>query len=205
MEHRGRLLEFGSGKTFPITTLVGGSFREVCATDIEDVPPSQWPAGVTFKRCTLTTIPFDTNQFDAVMVRSVIEHVAEPDRVFSELGRVLKPGGMLFMNLPNKWDYVSVIAMLAGRWKSRLLRQTLDPQWADFPVLYRANTRGDVERAIKGTNLVVDHFYPLASEPAYLSFFVPFYVLGAVYQFLISLFLLDFLQPAFLVVIRKVR
>jgi hypothetical protein len=32
---------------------------------------------------------------------------------------------------------------------------------------------------------------------------VPLYVLGSIYQFMISLLMLDFLQPSFLVVLRK--
>ena len=107
------------------------------------------------------------------------------------------------MNLPNKWDYVSVVARLAGRWKSRLLRATKDPQWEDFPVLYRANTRRALRKALRETDLTIEPFRPLPSEPTYLSFFVPFYIAGAIYQFLISLFLLDALLPGFLVILRK--
>ena len=46
--------------------------------------------------------------FDCVVIRSVMEHVEHPERTFAELARVTKPGGYVLMNLPNKWDYVSV-------------------------------------------------------------------------------------------------
>lgn len=203
LARRDALLEFGSGRDFPIAKLFGHRFTTVAATDIEAVPPEDWPPGVVFKRCTTTEVPFETGRFDTIVVRSVIEHVEEPDRVFCELARVLKPGGVVLMNLPNKWDYVSVGARLAGRFKSRILRGTRDPGWEDFPVFYRANTRRDLTTAARRAGLDVQNFRPLPSEPGYLGFFVPLYVLGAIYQFLISLLFLDFLQPAFLVILAK--
>jgi 2-polyprenyl-3-methyl-5-hydroxy-6-metoxy-1,4-benzoquinol methylase len=148
-------------------------------------------------------VPFDSDRFDVVIVRSVMEHVAEPELVFSEIARVLKPGALVLMNLPNKWDYVSIVARLARGFKSTLLRRVLQPSWDDFPVHYRANTRRDLSRAIESSGLQIESFRPLPSEPAYLSFFVPFYLLGAVYQFVISIFALDLLQPSFLVILRK--
>ena len=107
------------------------------------------------------------------------------------------------MNLPNKWDYVSVVASLVGRFKSQLLKGVVRPGFEDFPVYYRANTHRALAKALLGSDLSILVFRPLPSEPAYLKFFVPFYVVGAIYQFVISLFALDVLQPGFLVMLQK--
>ncbi len=203
MPCRESLLEFGSGHGFPMAKLFGHRFTSVAATDIDDVPREEWPQGVDFRRCTPTQVPFEGDRFDAIIVRSVIEHVEAPELVFRELRRVLKPSGVMLVNLPNKWDYVSVVARLAGPFKSRVLRSSLAPKWEDFPVFYRANTRRDLTSVARRAGLDVQNFRPLPSEPGYLGFFVPLYVLGAMYQFAISLFLLDFLQPAFLVILAK--
>lgn len=200
---RETLLELGCGRHFPLSRELGPYFAATSATDLEDVPRSEWPAGVCFRRCTETTLPFGDAAFDVVAIRSVIEHVRHPETFFAEVSRVLRPGGAAFISLPNKFDYVSLGAKWAGPLKSAALRYFVAPSWDDFPVFYRANTRGSLRRAIERTSLDVESFRPLPSEPYYLRFFVPLYLAGSIYQFVISLLSLDFLQPSFLVVLRK--
>ena len=199
----GALLEFGCGRGFRLTQLLGERFVRRCATDIEAVGPQDVPAGVHFRQCGTESIPFESSQFDAVVIRSVMEHVENPPKVFAELARVTKPGGSVFMNLPNKWDYVSVIARLAGPLKSSILRYVVRTGWDDFPVTYRCNTRRALSRVANDAGFDVVEFLPLPSQPYYLAFFVPLYILGAIYQFVISLFGVDALQPSFVVHLRK--
>ena len=199
----GALLEFGCGRGLKITRLLGDRFSFRYATDVEHVPQNDLPGDVVFRQCSTDDLPFEASQFDAIVVRSVIEHVENPGRVFSELARVTKPGGSVFMNLPNKWDYVSVIARLSGPFKSSILRRFVRTGWDDFPVVYRCNTRRALTKVAKASGFEVVEFLPLPSQPYYLAFFAPFYILGAVYQFVISLTGLDILQPAFVVHLRK--
>jgi SAM-dependent methyltransferase len=44
-----------------------------------------------------TELPFADNSFDAIWTVWVMEHIPEPERALSEIRRVLKPGGILFM------------------------------------------------------------------------------------------------------------
>jgi len=199
----GALLEFGCGRTFRLSQLLRDRFSSLSATDIEDVDLPDVPNGIEFRRCTTDRIPFADAQFDVVVIRSVIEHLEDPETTFSELARVTKPGGAILMNLPNKWDYVSVLAMLTGPLKSRLLKSVVRIEWDDYPVHYRANTKRAVTRVAAAARLRVEQFQPLPSQPGYLSFFVPLYILGACYQFAISLFGLDVLQPSYVVLMRK--
>jgi len=55
-------------------------------------------------------LPFKDSTFDCVICSEVIEHVAADERVFSELERVLEPGGRLILGTP---DY--------DRWRWRAL------------------------------------------------------------------------------------
>ena len=198
------LLEFGCGRTFRLTHLLGERFAVRFATDIEDVPSAATPPGVSFKRCTPDVIPFENEQFDIVVIRSVLEHVDDPARTFAELARVTKPGGRVLLNLPNKWDYVSVLARAAGRYKSSILKNLVMTGWEDFPVRYRCNTRRSFTRCAHGAGFAVEQFLPLPSQPSYLSFFVPFYMMGAAYQFLVGFFGFDALQPSFVVILRRI-
>ena len=45
-------------------------------------------------------LPFKDSSFDAVVTTAVLEHVIYPERVAAEITRVLKPGGLLYSELP---------------------------------------------------------------------------------------------------------
>ncbi|MDE0066468.1 MAG: methyltransferase domain-containing protein [Acidimicrobiaceae bacterium] len=47
-----------------------------------------------------TTLPFADGSFDKVIASEVLEHVVDDDAAFSELLRVLKPGGVLAVTVP---------------------------------------------------------------------------------------------------------
>ncbi len=46
-------------------------------------------------------LPFENNQFDAVLAHALFEHLADPDRAAAELLRVLKPGGVIGLRSPD--------------------------------------------------------------------------------------------------------
>lgn len=51
----------------------------------------------------LEQLPFADNTFDAALLFQVLEHVREPARVLTELQRVLKSGGELYVTAPQSW------------------------------------------------------------------------------------------------------
>ena len=48
----------------------------------------------------IVSIPVPNGTFDAVLCTEVMEHVPEPIRALKEIGRILKPGGKLFLSAP---------------------------------------------------------------------------------------------------------
>jgi SAM-dependent methyltransferase len=199
----GSLLEFGCGQAFHLSRLLSSQFTRMSGTDIEDVQASAVPTGTVFRRCTTQSLPFDAEEFDVVVTRSVIEHLDDPVVTFRELSRVARPGALMLMNLPNKWDYVSIAARLSGPFKSWLLKHVVGQKRDDFPVFYRCNTRRRIRAVAQQSGWTVVGFRPLPSQPSYLSFLVPLYLLGAIYQFVISMLLIDMLQPSFVVLLQK--
>lgn len=87
-----------------------------CAADIEPVR-FDGADGVRFVRLNLEApLPFTDGTFDAVVSLEGIEHVLLPAQCLAEFCRVLRPGGVLILTMPNvnnvqsRWHY-----LVAGR------------------------------------------------------------------------------------------
>ncbi len=50
------------------------------------------------------TLPFESEQFNAVFSSEVIEHLSNPEQIIPELCRVMKPGGRLLLTAPFCWN-----------------------------------------------------------------------------------------------------
>ena len=63
---------------------------------------------------TFEKAPLAANSFDAITLWDVLEHMADPIAVLKKAARLLRPGGILALNVPN---IESLIAKLMGsRW-----------------------------------------------------------------------------------------
>ena len=56
---------------------------------------------VPLVRGSITALPVASDAFDCVVCSQVIEHVPYDDRIFAELRRVLRPGGLLILGTPD--------------------------------------------------------------------------------------------------------
>jgi len=70
---------------------------------------------VHLQRGTLYDLPFGHDRFDVVLCNHVIEHVPDTRRVLAELYRVLRPGGLLIVGVPNE-------GCLMGRVRNRFIQ-----------------------------------------------------------------------------------
>ncbi len=59
--------------------------------------------------------PLDSGAYDVVIALMIIEHLYDPFHAFGELARVLKPGGVAFVNLPNIASIRCRLDLLRGR------------------------------------------------------------------------------------------
>ncbi len=107
---------------------------QVEAVDIElfASPELQNTPGLTVGIASVTNLPFEQGQFDAVFYHHVIEHVNDPHESICEISRVLKPGGWLFIGTPNRHRLISAVgAHQQTDWESTW-QNKLKENWQDW-------------------------------------------------------------------------
>jgi SAM-dependent methyltransferase len=176
------VLDAGCGATMPFLREIAPRVGLAVGVDLEGI---QRDAGCIFGcRADVGRLPFRDRSFDLVISMSVIEHLDDPALVFREFERVLKPGGRLVVQTPNRFDYVSLIAHATPfsfhRW---VVPRVMNRKEEDvFPTRYRANTRRALERAMRAGGLVPRAVELFNQYPAYLMFSPAAFRLGVLYE-----------------------
>jgi ubiquinone/menaquinone biosynthesis C-methylase UbiE len=100
------LLNVG-GSAGIIDNFLSQHFRRVVGVDIDE--PAIKHAASNFSRENLEfqvadalQLPFDDGSFDVVVCSHVYEHVPDPDKMFSEIHRVLKENGVCYFSAGNR-------------------------------------------------------------------------------------------------------
>src|SRR5262245_9007800 len=103
-----RLLDLGCGNGAQTVRLLD-RFESTVGLDVVrehlDVLRTHVPPGVHCRAVWYDggRIPFDDASFDAVLSIETLEHVEDEMRTLSEMFRVLEPGGVLVVSVPNQW------------------------------------------------------------------------------------------------------
>lgn len=133
----------------------------------------------------------DDASVDIAISDYVLEHIEHPDQFFSEVQRVLKPGGYFFARTAHSWGYVSLIArMIPNRVHANVVSGAQDSRKEEdvFPTFYRCNTCSKLSKLLDQSGLdgvVITN----SSEPSYLGFSSIAYWLGVLHQKLSPRFL----------------
>ena len=195
-----RMLEVGCGSGFIVNYLstLGFGPNGTFAVDVHD--QRQVIEGYNFSIVTDTSLPFENQYFDWIITNHVIEHVgglSDQKKHLGDIYRCLKPGGTLYLAVPNKWrlfeahyqlPFLSWLpASLADRYiKIRGAKHRYDcrplPRSEAVSLLCEAgfhveertmdaiNLVRDLEKSVKGYRL--SHIVPLSVFAAF-RFFVP--------------------------------
>ena len=132
-------------------------------------------------------IPYESDRFDVVFSDNVLEHLDEPEAVFREVARVLKPGGVFLFKTPNKRHYMPTIARLTPHGFHQYVNRRRGRAEVDtFPTRYRANTRPNIVRLADKSGLSVERIELIEGRPEYLRMTWPTYLLGVVYERLVN-------------------
>jgi SAM-dependent methyltransferase len=198
------LLDAGCGRTAPVLRKYIGRVDRLIGVELVEF--KDVPAGIETYMTDLATLPLDDASVDLIMSRSVFEHLADPQKVYAEFSRVLRPGGRVVFLTANMWDYATLVAKLVpNRFHARIVRRVEGRSEEDtFPTEYRTNTASAVKRLAADANLQVEAFEYLSQYPNYLMFNGVLFFLGMCYERLINRFhALRFLRGWLLVTLRK--
>ena len=121
-----RLLEIGCG-TGGNAVMLAGSGAEMVLLDLS--AEALAVARQTARRCGVQAhlvqanaraIPFADSLFDGVYHQGVLEHFREPSLILAEQGRVLRPGGLLAVDVPQRYNLYTLkkhLLMALGKWE----------------------------------------------------------------------------------------
>lgn len=110
----GRVLEVGANNGEHMR-YVRHHFREYWLTDLSlpRIPPNlRADPRIHVAACDAADLPFQDHAFDRVIATCLLHHVNDPLRVFQELRRVTRPGGIVTLMIPTDPSF----AYRAGVW-----------------------------------------------------------------------------------------
>ncbi len=94
---KGVLLDLGCGAR-PFYDVYASKFDKTIGADLADSP---FPKKAIDIYCSATSVPLPDASVDVILSTEVLQDIAEPTEFFSEVRRLLKPGGILFMTTPH--------------------------------------------------------------------------------------------------------
>ena len=182
------LLDAGCGRTVPVLRKYLNRVDRLIGVELvefTDVPP-----GIEAFNVNLSELPLADSSVDLIMSRSVFEHLTDPEAVYREFARVLRPGGRVVFLTANMWDYGTLVARLVpNRFHGRIVKVVEGREEEDtFPTAYKTNTHADVQRLANAVGLKVESFDYLSQYPNYLMFNALLFLLGTGFEKLISRF-----------------
>lgn len=99
----------------------------------------------------IQNLPLPDNSEESIVCIAVLEHVENPFKSFSELHRVLKPGGTCFLYVPFLYYYHAEKGYYHDYW--RFTRDSLTALSKSFSKIEIQNVRGPLETLVRLTGL----------------------------------------------------
>jgi SAM-dependent methyltransferase len=115
-----RVLDVGAGQALLLSFLTELG-HECHALDVKYQPsmyPDTYEKGITFQVCNVEAdaIPYPEESFDAVVCCQVLEHFSHSQLpAVREMKRVLRPGGVLEIDVPNVASFRNRLRLLRGK------------------------------------------------------------------------------------------
>ena len=199
-----RVLDIGAGRGATPHMHFQGLVAELVGSDVDPavLDNRQLDRAVHTPDGQLTALQDD--YFDVVVSKDVLEHVADPVKFFSEVARVLKPGGVFLAKTPGGAHYVTIGARVTPLWFHRWYNRIRGRESIDtFPTVYRANSRRDLNRLARQSGLEIVEVAFQEGRPEYLRFNAATYLVGMLYERLVNGLRLHGMKAAIYLCARK--
>jgi SAM-dependent methyltransferase len=132
---KGRLLDIGVGRGELLRAAHDAKWE---VTGIE--PSSRFASyaeklsGVTIHSEPLEQCAFPDEAFDCVILSAVLEHLYNPDETIAEIARILRPGGAVFIDVPNEAGLYFQVGNLYQKLRGRDWVVNVAPTFSPFHV-----------------------------------------------------------------------
>jgi SAM-dependent methyltransferase len=118
--------------------------------------PGRTPRGAAVLAADAGRLPFPDDTFDKIVLSEVLEHLPDDRAALLEVRRVLKPGGVVAITVPNRdypmlWDPVNWVRERLGL--APIRRGVFGGIWTDHLRLYR---RDEIVSLVRDARLVVE-------------------------------------------------
>jgi FkbM family methyltransferase len=126
----GKVLEVGCGEGGNIANALSATAAETRVVGLDLFEPKirfakRLGVRASFVCGDALTLPFQDATFDLVLCRDVLHHVSDRERALSELRRVCKQGGIVWILEPNGWNPLMRLLALVRPHERGLLRNSL--------------------------------------------------------------------------------
>jgi len=109
--------------------------------------------------------------------------LADPESVFAEVARVLKPGGKFLFKTPNAFHSMPLIARFTPHRFHAFINKVRGREHVDtFPTLYRANSSRRISALAFQAGMNVESIQHVESRPEYMRILAPLYLFGIMYE-----------------------
>ncbi|MDX6528172.1 MAG: hypothetical protein QOH41_462 [Blastocatellia bacterium] len=132
---KGRILDIGAGRGELLRAAVEDGWEAVGiepSAEFARYATEYSGAKVIAKRIEDST--FESASFDVVVLGAVLEHLYNPDEIIREIARILRPGGVLFVDVPNEAGLYFRLGNLYERIRGRDWVVNLAPTFPPFHV-----------------------------------------------------------------------
>lgn len=200
------VLQLGCGRDLNSMSSFFSEGGQVLAIDLDldaltRYPADAWHVGAE-------NLPFSDSSVDLVFSEYVLEHLVRPEQVFSEVSRVLRPGGRFISLAPNFFSYKSLVAWLTPHSLHEAAVKTLRPdsqrETADvYPTAFKANTSFALRRLAGETNLSIERLILVNNGPTWFQKIPILFEIGRIYHACLELNLFSQLRCNMVSTLRK--
>jgi len=132
---KGRLLDIGAGRGEFLVAAVSEGWSAIGIEPSDSFADhAARHSGAEIRRVPVEQCGFDAASFDVVILSAVLEHLYNPDETIKEISRVLRPGGALFVDVPNESGLYFKVGNFYQKLRGRKWSVNLAPTFEPFHV-----------------------------------------------------------------------